>query len=230
MSLFVIFITQTTTQQKGIKMKIKTYLSLLLITLTPTFSATADSSSSTFSPSEESSWESFKNNDSEIDVKFGGWSNHSSDKPGYMEVPLNENHRGFGLEYYKSLSDSNKHWVGLGGWYMKDSFDSDSFQLSVAYKYRLYVDFLIHSIDFNINVGAVNRTYVDREFLVDRVNNTETFIGYHFERDTRFTSAPMITVNFTENMHADFTYLPEFIADANDEYELFFFRLGYKFK
>lgn len=178
------------------------------------------------------SWDKIKDNSSEVDLKFGGWSHHSSSKEGYMDIPLNENHKGLGIEYYKSLSETDKHWVGSGLWYMKDSFDNDSVQVSMAYKYRLYIDYLIHSLDFNINAGVTNRTYIYRLYgkaINDQGVYEKYLKDYNIERETRFTFSPMVTVNFTENLHADFTYMPESLADQNDSYELFFFRLGYKF-
>lgn len=168
----------------------------------------------------------------EFYIKFGGWSKHSSDKEGYMEIPLNESHKGLGVEAYKNIGNSNNHWLGLGAWYMKDSFDENSLQLSVAYKYRWHFDSIIDSVDFNMNIGLVNRGYATRVFDVkydsSQQEHVRTFKTYEVEKQTKITSTPMVTLNVTEHFHVDFTYLPAIIADEIDEYEIFFFRLGYK--
>tara|TARA_Y100000588_G_scaffold75071_1_gene78108 strand:+ start:98798 stop:99397 length:600 start_codon:yes stop_codon:yes gene_type:complete len=170
---------------------------------------------------------SFFEDDSSIELKFGGWSKHDSDKLGYMDVPLNENHRGFGVEYYQSISKNNKHWLGLGTWYMKDSFDGDSFQVSVAYKYTIPINYIIDSVEFNVNAGIINRTY--REMFYNNYGGYREFIGYDEYRATKAIVSPMVTLNFLDHLQLDFTYFPDKLAEHfTGNYELFFFRVGYK--
>lgn len=173
--------------------------------------------------------DSFFGDKSSIEIKFGGWSHHDSTELGYMDVPLNESHNGLGIEYYREIKDHENHFLGAGLWYMKDSFDTDSIQASVAYKYRINVNYLIDSIDLNLNVGVVNRTYREMMYLVSS-NGSRRFLGYDEYRATKFIAAPMASINVTEHFQVDFTYLPEFVAETfTGQYELFFFRFGYKF-
>ena len=178
----------------------------------------------TFSQAEE---DSFFKEDSSVELKFGGWSKHNSEELGYMDVPLNENHKGLGIEYYQSISNNNKHWLGVGTWYMKDSFDNNSYQVSAAYKYTIPVDYIIDSIELNINVGIINRTY--REMFYTRDQGERIFLGYKENRDTRLIASPIVTLNFLEHLQVDFTYFPAKLAEQfTGSYELFFFRVGYK--
>jgi hypothetical protein len=180
-----------------------------------------------FSGSIQAEDDSFFKDDYSVELKFGGWSKHDSDQLGYMDVPLNETHRGIGLEYYQSINDNNKHWLGVGTWYMKDSFDGDSYQISVAYKYTIPVDYIIDSIEFNLNAGIINRTY--REMFYSNYMGEKHFMGYEESRDTGLVSFPIITLNFLDHLQVDFTYFPAELAEYfTGNYELFFFRLGYK--
>lgn len=171
--------------------------------------------------------ESFFYENYSVELKFGGWSKHDSDQLGYMDVPLNENHKGLGIEYYQSVSENNKHWLGVGAWYMKDSFDGNSYQVSAAYKYTIPVNYIIDSIEFNINAGVINRTY--REMIYYNYNGVREFKRYEEYRDTRLIASPMVTLNFLDHLQVDFTYFPAQLAEHfTGNYELFFFRLGYK--
>lgn len=182
------------------------------------------------------SFNSFANNElidffgtnSSSEIKFGGWSNHFSDNDNYFKAPLNETHRGIGFEYYREIKNYENHFLGTGIWYMNDSFDADSIQLSLAYKYRWNIDYIIDSIDFNLNIGVVNRSF--RTFLYEEGSNDTIYEGYEDERETQIITAPIITLNFLEHMQFDFTYLPESIAEHfSGHYGLFFCRFGYKF-
>tara|TARA_Y100001960_G_scaffold283043_1_gene317819 strand:- start:16895 stop:17476 length:582 start_codon:yes stop_codon:yes gene_type:complete len=171
--------------------------------------------------------ESFFKEDYSIELKFGGWSKHGSDQLGYMDVPLNENHKGLGIEYYQSINDNNQHWLGVGTWYMKDSFDGDSYQVSVAYKYTIPINYIIDSIEFNVNAGIINRTY--REMFYNNYGGYREFIGYDEYRATKAIVSPMVTLNFLDHLQLDFTYFPDKLAEHfTGSYELFFFRVGYK--
>lgn len=182
----------------------------------------------------QASEEDFFSDKSSFEFKFGGWSKHSSDRLGYLDVPLNESHNGVGFEYYKAINNHENHFLGSGLWYMKDSFNNDSIQASVAYKYRLKIDYIIDSLDFNLNVGVVNRTYrtmkYERTYQGDSPNYEEEFLGYDEYRDNKISVTPLVSINMTENIQVDVSYLPEFVAKHFDsQYGLFFFRFGYKF-
>lgn len=177
--------------------------------------------------------ESFFGEKESIEIKFGGWSHHDSSEESNMSVRLNENHLGLGIEYYRNVYDTN-HFLGAGLWYMTDSFDNPSYQASIAYKYKWQINKIIDSIDFNINVGVVNRSYREMKYVrkLDWNGNvlSREFIGYEESRDTRIATMPFITLNFTEHLHADVTYLPEALSDSiGASYSLFFMRLGYTF-
>lgn len=162
-----------------------------------------------------------------LEIKFGGWSHHSSDKDYYNNAPLNENHRGLGLEYYKKISKNNHHWFGGGVWYMKDSFDTPAYHAFASYKYRWQLDTLLDSIDFSFNFGVANRTYRDWEFVV-HPNGEKEFSRYIDERETRLSAIPYLTFNFSNNFQVDMTYVPKNIAENyTNGYEIFFFRFGY---
>lgn len=173
----------------------------------------------------------FFSDNTSIEIKLGGWSHHDSTKLGLMDVPLNEEHKGLGIEYYKEINSRPNHFLGAGFWYMTDSFDSDSYQLSIAYKYRWNVDYLIDSVDFNINAGIVNRTY--RTFKYKKTIHHDgssdlELLGYEDNRDTRAIFAPMITINFLDHMQTDFIYYPEGLVEFGGDYSIFFWRLGVK--
>lgn len=168
-----------------------------------------------------------EDNNTEINLKFGGWSHHKSEDKYKDSLPLTQNHKGLGIEYYKAVDDTHlKHWYGVGLWYMKDSFGADSIQVSAAYKYRINLDIpVINSIDLNINAGFVNRYY--RTFYK---NSSHEYFYYTDERKTIPTFSPFITINTPIGLQADFTYVPKFLADSfTAGYELYFMRLGYTF-
>lgn len=169
-----------------------------------------------------------------IKFKFGGWSYHNPVGEDHDKPPINENHRGVGFEYYKELKDYDNHFLGLGAWYMEDSFFMDSIYLAAAYEYKIPFDddFIFDSIDFNLNAGVSSRSKRTLVYYVtyDRNGNlTSREYGYHEDnREFIFTTMPIVSLNFTKNLHADFTYVPEFLAESfGGGYELFFFRLGY---
>lgn len=176
--------------------------------------------------------DSFFNDQSILELKFGGWSKHDSSDELQMQAPLNETHNGFGIEYYKGIRALPNHYLGLGAWYMKDSFDHNAYQVSLGYKYRWNIDYLIDSIDFNMNIGVVNRTF--RSFTYSAVYNSNQFVDWELKdyedvRKTKLTTMPMITVNVLEHLQADIVWYPKFVADMNNDYSLVFFRFGYQF-
>lgn len=168
-----------------------------------------------------------------IELKFGGWSKHYSDKHPVTDTPLNENHKGLGIEYYRNIKETD-HFLGTGIWYMKDSFGGDSFQAAVSYKYRINDLPIIDSIDLNINIGAVNRLYRQSHYWVyPDINGNiykEELNYYEDKRKTKLLVSPFITFNWTEHIQTDFTYLPPKLAEQlGSDFGVFFFRLGYKF-
>lgn len=172
--------------------------------------------------------------DNVVKFKFGGWSKHNPTLPDYEKPPINENHRGVGIEFYKELKDYENHYLGLGAWYMEDSFNMDSIYFAAAYEYKIPFDedFIIDSVAFNLNAGITSRSERTLVYYVtyDKYGNiTDSRYAYH--RDERiFTIAtmPVVTLNVTEHLHMDFTYVPEFLSENfGGGYEVFFFRLGY---
>lgn len=155
-----------------------------------------------------------------FDIKFGGWSFTDSDQD------LNDNHKGIGLDYYRSFSKNDRHYLGASVFYMRDAYDENSYQIAAVYKYSIPVNNFIDSVDLNFGFGLNNRTYQEDTFTLDPNGHKI----YDTDRDTRLVSIPYVTVNFTQNLQMDFTYTPEDWANSLTEHnEVFFFRFGYRY-
>jgi hypothetical protein len=155
----------------------------------------------------------------EITLKFGGWSKHSShvdkiaEKYNFKKIKYNESHRGFGLEGSIPFRDTN-HYIFIGAWYMKDSYNKDSFHLGIGYKYRINTNLpLLDSIDLNIAAIYMNRGtpveaniikgYYDENYNIKyRLVKTKEII-----RKGLILPVPYVTFNITPRINIDIALL-----------------------
>jgi len=155
----------------------------------------------------------------QIAFKFGGWSHHSDAI--VQNYDFNESHNGFGIELNWELSDNGNHLMTGGVWYMEDSHYEDQYNFGLGYTYRMKTDWIpfIHAVDANIIV-----TYNDRSKLII---SRETREAVRTEDWSFVVPLPSLTVHVTENLHADFVYIPE--MDDGMLPETFFVRGGVAF-
>lgn len=211
---------------------------------------------SSFSAIAESNY--FNLDKAEYTVKFGGWSYHGDGLTKKMihkyqdtKFKYNENHSGLGFEYAMPIKNSN-HFLTGGAWYMKDSFNKDSFHLGLGYKYRFNLDYdYLDSIDLNLVLTYYNRG------VIDSTNQLMATIGvdsngnplepeYNLDknikikRDNFTLPTPYITFNITERVNIDTMILlyPTKFMDSNEDNEIiyhdelesvFFIRAGFTF-
>lgn len=153
------------------------------------------------------------NVNAEFVAKIGGWSKHS-DKAYGNGIKYNESHNGYGFDYIKGDGDF-KFISGL--WYMKDSYNKDSFQVAagVSYTVNEYVD---------VNLAL---TYFDRSVIeVEKgVYDEDGWEKFQVVRTQFVLPLPYVTINLTDKINMDIMAL----VNPFEGSSVVFARLGYKF-
>lgn len=158
------------------------------------------------------------------DVKFGLWSHSYTDEKLKDLIETDENTYGIEIQHFINKPNQKTHWLGVGAAYEKDNYGEDSFHLSGLYKYQWKMESLIDSIDFNLKLSLINRTFR----TIDSESNGT--VEYSEERETRLALYPTATINFTKQFNTDITYIPEdWGANLTDEYGIFSVKVGYRF-
>ena len=153
------------------------------------------------------------NVNAEFVAKFGGWSKHS-DKAYGNGIKYNESHRGYGFDYING--DGNFKFIS-GVWYMKDSYNKDSFQIGagVSYTVNEYIDFNLVVAHFDRSVVEVARGDYDE-------NGWEKF---RIVRTQFVLPLPYVTINLSDKINMDIMAL----VNPFEGSSVIFARLGYKF-
>lgn len=158
------------------------------------------------------------------DVKFGLWSHSYTDDKEKDLIETEENTYGIEVQHFFNKPNKKTHWLGLGVGYAKDNYGEDSFNFSGIYKYHWKMPSYIDSIDFNLKLTLINRTYR----TINSVSGS--VVDYSDERETRLALWPTITVNFTDKLNVDILYVQEdWGANLTDDYGIFSLQAGYRF-
>lgn len=130
---------------------------------------------------------------------------------------------GYEVSMYRlqQQSKNKHHWLGFGSGIYKDQYNEIGFHFDAIYKYRIYFNSVVDSIELNAKLSAQNRVY-------RTINNSER--GFEDKRDNRFALIPSVTANITDHVNMEVTYLPSgWSADYTDGFEFVSVSLGYRF-
>ncbi len=150
------------------------------------------------------------NANAEFVVKFGGWSKHSN-KEYVIGKNHNESHNGYGFDYLYGDGDLK---LITGAWYMKDSYNRDSYQVGVggSYNYNKY-------LSVNLTLTYFNRSFVEEMEYKDKIYSRVV-------RGNLIYPLPYVTINITDKLNMDVMAIVDFFGGGGG---VGFVRLGYKF-
>ena len=178
-----------------------------------------------------SSLPAFANIDEQDDhfrLRFGGWSHHSNSLQ-YRDFKPNENHKGFGFQYWKGMQDTTWQY-GTDLFYMKDSNHEPAVMLSGGMRYPININIgPISEVSFTAGITLHNRSSLMSTYYhyIDPETEEKVYVNYthEIERATYITPMAVATVTFYDKLDLDFTYIP---SSSFSESSVAFFRLGWK--
>lgn len=158
------------------------------------------------------------------DIKLGVFTHSYTDDKERELLETETNTYGLEIQHFINKPNQKTHWIGIGAGANLDNYNEMAYSVSGLYKYRWEMSSFINSIDFNLKLSLLNRTYREIESVV------EGNAVFNEERETRLSLTPFITFNLTEHLNTDITWVPErWGANLTDDFGAFSVQIGYRF-
>tara|TARA_B100002019_G_C21269851_1_gene601562 strand:+ start:3132 stop:3752 length:621 start_codon:yes stop_codon:yes gene_type:complete len=150
--------------------------------------------------------------DYSFNLKFGGFSKHFKTETNNIynestgkDYDYNESHNGIGFDISKELE--NKNLFRYIFWYMKDSYDKDSFHFGAGYSYNIQSSFF-EKIYFNIDVLYMKRSeFLSKETIYIDNDLYKFNRSFSIEDKNILAPIPSITIYLTERFNLDLSLL-----------------------